>query len=111
MTLIIACTITWVIILPTFLLYPCVPHVGVGDNGFSLLLAEPAILGVCLFRFDLFFEKMDITDPDLFFSLLKILARSEPVPLESRSESISMNALGKMPHLPLEFVPDQHQKT
>ena len=47
-------------------------------------------------------------DADLAVSLLKRLARSLLVAF-SDTEFGSMNACGKIPHLPLALVPDQHQ--
>lgn len=73
------------------------------------MLPTDAILGGRPFRPVLRDENLDSTEPARFFSLLRRLARSEPVADMSWIVVTSMNAWGKMPHLPLEFVPDQHQ--
>lgn len=73
------------------------------------MLPTDAILGGRPFRADFRVENLDSIEPDRPFSLLKRLARSEPETDMSWMLVTSMNAWGKIPHLPLAFVPDQHQ--
>jgi hypothetical protein len=74
----------------------------------SMVLVDPAMLGLFatagLLR-DENIEKM----PPPFFSLLTTLMRSDGVEEPSCMVFVSRKTWGKMPHLPLELVPDQHQ--
>jgi len=53
-------------------------------------------------------DSLDRMPVEAFRSWLRMLTPSLPAPL-SRREPGSMCDWGKMPHLPLELVPDQHQ--
>jgi hypothetical protein len=66
--------------------------IGVGSDGISLLLIEPATLPGLPARLALRDENRDKTDKDLFLSLLTILALSEPELPKPRSVAMSMNA-------------------
>lgn len=55
------------------------------------------------------FGNLDSIDKDLFFSLLKVSARSAPSVVSSWMVLGSRKTLGKIPHFPLALVPDQHQ--
>lgn len=60
-------------------------------------------------RADFRVENLVSIEPDRLFSPLRMLARSEFAADMSCTVARSIKAWGKIPHLPLEFVPDQHQ--
>lgn len=74
----------------------------------SWLLVEPAMLGGRALEF-LRFPSLLKTDRERFFSSLMERARAEDGVATACSCFVSMKSLGKIPVLPLGFVPVQHQ--
>jgi hypothetical protein len=80
-------------------------------NEVSRLLVEPAALGGRAAAVEVFrMLNLDMIPPDdRAFSSLRESALDAALACGSCRWPVSMQACGKMPVLPLEFVPDQHQ--